>query len=142
MVREWYADLSRRLPGRARKAYRLLRAIVATAVADELIPRNPCQVKGASIDRSAECSIPTVAEVEALASSMPKRCRLLVQLTARCGLRRGEVLALRRRDVDMVQERLIVERACISFGTARWLSDRRRQKRVAGSSISPRRSAE
>lgn len=33
-VRAWYAAMSARVPGRARKAYRLLRTILDTAVAD------------------------------------------------------------------------------------------------------------
>jgi hypothetical protein len=35
----------------AAKAYRLLKAILATAVKDSLISHNPCRVKGAGTDR-------------------------------------------------------------------------------------------
>ena len=42
-VREWRAQLSTRLtPNTVAKCYRLLRTILETAVADELIIRNPC----------------------------------------------------------------------------------------------------
>lgn len=110
-VRQWYVGLAGRLPGRAHKAYRLLRAIMTTAVADELIARQPCQVRGAGQDRSAEREIPTVAEVDALTAAMPEHLSLAVLLAAWCGLRRGELLALRRQDVDPAHGLLRVERS-------------------------------
>jgi integrase len=109
-VREWYTTLSGQVPGRAHKAYRLLRAILNTAVADERLVRNPCQVKGAGQDRSAERMIPTVAEVETLVQAMPDRLGLLVLLAAWCGFRRGELLALRRCDVDLMHGSIRIER--------------------------------
>ena len=44
---------SPRCPGHARKAYRVVRVILNTAVADEIIVRNPCRVRGAGQDHSA-----------------------------------------------------------------------------------------
>jgi membrane peptidoglycan carboxypeptidase len=40
-IRGWYAELLPRCPGRARKAYRVVRVILNTAVADEIVVRNP-----------------------------------------------------------------------------------------------------
>jgi hypothetical protein len=45
-VRGWYAELATHRPGRARKAYRVLRVILNTAVADELIARKPLPCPG------------------------------------------------------------------------------------------------
>ena len=98
------------VPGRAPKAYRLLRTILNTAVSDGHLARNPCQVKGAAQDRTAERLIPTVAEVQALADAMPDRLALLVLLAAWCGFRRGELLALRRSDVDLLHGSIRIER--------------------------------
>lgn len=109
-VRAWNAELALRHPVTAAKAYRLLREILATAVADELIARNPCVVKRAGQERSPERPMISVAEVEALASSMPAALRLAVLLAAWCQLRRGEVLGLERRDVDLLHGTLRVER--------------------------------
>ena len=39
-------------PTTVAKAYRLLRAVLSTAVDDELIQRNPCRIKGASVERT------------------------------------------------------------------------------------------
>jgi integrase len=110
-VRSWYAKLSATRPGRARKAYRVLRVILNTAVADEVMVRNPCRVRGAGQDHSAERPIATIAQVAALADAVDAPLRALVLLAARCGLRRAELLALRRRDLDMLHATVRVERS-------------------------------
>lgn len=112
-VRTWFAGLHASSgPGAstAAKAYRLLRAMMSTAVADEVIVRNPCQVQRGGIERAAERPIATISEVNALADGMPSRFRALVLLAAWCGLRRGELLALQRRDIDLLHGTVRVER--------------------------------
>lgn len=113
-VRAWHARLqSEKGPGAATaaKAYRLLRAIMSTAVEDEVILRNPCRVEGAGVEHSPERPVVTVAQVDALADAIVPRMRALVLLAAWCGLRRGELLGLERRDLDLVHGTLRVERA-------------------------------
>ncbi|MCX4454766.1 site-specific integrase [Streptomyces sp. NBC_01728] len=83
------------------KAYQLLRALMNTAVDDELIRRNPCRIKGADRYDVPERPVLTVAEVFAVADSIAPRYRLLVLLAAFTTLRFGELAALRRRDVDL-----------------------------------------
>ena len=109
-VRSWYADSSQR-PGRARKAYRVLRVILNTAVADELIVRNPCWVKAWARTTVPSAPIATVAQVAALADAVDERLRALVLLAAWCGLRRAELLALRRRHLDLLHATVRVEAA-------------------------------
>jgi hypothetical protein len=54
-VRRWHAKVSSDSSAMsAAKSYRLLRAILATAVADDLIQANPCRVRGAGMERSVE----------------------------------------------------------------------------------------
>jgi integrase len=113
-VRAWNARLSSSDgPGAitAAKAYRLLRAMMRTAVADEMIVRNPCQVERAGVERSVERPVASIAEVEALVEAMAPRFRALVLLSAWCGLRRGELFALQRADVDLLRKTIRVERA-------------------------------
>jgi hypothetical protein len=50
-VRAGHADSARQHPTTAAEAYRLLSSIMRTAVADELIGRNPCQVRGAAAEK-------------------------------------------------------------------------------------------
>lgn len=83
------------------KAYRLLRAILNTAVEDGLIRRNPCRIKGAGDDRSPERQVLTVAEVHRVVDAMQERYRLLVLLATFTSLRLGELAALRRQDLDL-----------------------------------------
>jgi integrase len=110
-VRAWHARLAQDHPARAAKGYRLLRTILATAVTDRHLVANPCQVKGAGVERSPEREIPTVAEVQALADAMPANLSTLVLLAAWCGLRRGELLGLTRADLDLLHGTLRVTRA-------------------------------
>ena len=112
-VRAWWATLSARSPARAAKAYRVLRAILNTAVSDGLLGRNPCQVARAGQERSPERPTATVAEVQALVDAMPERMALAIRLAAFCGLRRGELLGLRRRDLDLLHRQLHVDRSLV-----------------------------
>jgi integrase len=82
------------------KAYRLLKTILQTAADDELIPRNPCRIRGAGKESAPERPIATVAQVDALADAMGPRWRLMVYLAAYGPARPEELAALRRLDVD------------------------------------------
>lgn len=123
-VRAWHTSLSGpNGPGQstAAKAYRLLRAVLNTAVTDELILRNPCQVKGAGLERAPERPVATIAQVHALAEAMPERWQLLILLAAWCGLRRGELLALQRGDIDLAAGTVAVRRAVQQLSDGRLL---------------------
>jgi integrase len=103
-VRTWHAELST-VHGvgasTVAKAYRLLRTIMATAVIDGLVPRNPCQIRGAGIERPAERPTATVVQVYALAEAVTPRFRAFVLLAAFSGCRWGELVALTRRRLDL-----------------------------------------
>jgi integrase len=115
MIRTWYADLLSKQPGTAPAAYRLLRAIFNSAVHDELLVKSPCRVPKAGIDRAIERTVPTIAEVQALAQEMPEQFRIAVTLAAWGALRRGEILALRRRDIDPLRSSVRIERAQVEL---------------------------
>ena len=90
------------------KAYRLLKTILNTAVADEVIARNPCALRGASAERTPERVPPTLVEAHALAEAIEPRWRMLVLLATWSGLRWGELVALRRGSLDLNHGRLTV----------------------------------
>lgn len=101
-VRRWHTALvDERGPMQAAKAYRLLRAILNTAEADGLIAKNPCRIPGAGQERSPERPLVTPDMVLDLADAITPRLRAFVLLAAFGGLRRGELLGLRRRHVDL-----------------------------------------
>lgn len=103
-VRAWFAELrDAPRPGRptAAKSYRLLSTILKTAVEDELIPRNPCILRNAGVERPTERPIATVEEVYRLANSIDSRFRGLVLLATFGGLRLGELQALTRQNLNL-----------------------------------------
>ncbi|MFJ5213336.1 tyrosine-type recombinase/integrase [Streptomyces sp. NPDC088354] len=83
------------------KSYRLLKAVMETAVEDELIRRNPCRIRGAGKESAAERPVATVDQVDALAQAIGPRWRLMVYLAAYGPLRPEEQAELRRGDVDL-----------------------------------------
>ncbi|WP_433687621.1 tyrosine-type recombinase/integrase [Micromonospora carbonacea] len=103
MVRDWRAELLGNgvSVSMAAKAYRLLRAVLMTAVKeDQILTRNPCQIPGADQEKAAERPVLTLAQVFKLADIVPPRYRALVLVTTFGCLRWGEVSALQRQDVD------------------------------------------
>lgn len=76
MVRKWRADLlsSGVSVSMAAKAYRLLRAVLNTAVEeDKILPHNPCRVRGAGEEHAAERPVLSVAQVFELAERLGRR---------------------------------------------------------------------
>jgi integrase len=76
MIRKWRAALLSNgvSVSMAAKAYRLLRAILTTAVEeDKILPRNPCRVRGAGEEHAAERPVLTVAQVFELAERVGRR---------------------------------------------------------------------
>ena len=122
-VRTWYGRLTGpQGPGQitAAKCYRLLRAICTTAVEDNLIPRNPCSIRGAGQERPSERPMFTLAQVQALAGTVDDRWRALILMAAWTGLRIGELAALRREDLDLEGGTVTVKTAVVDvIGEAR-----------------------
>ena len=110
-VRSWNARLVKRHPTTAAKAYRLLRTIFATAVTDDVIGRNPCRVERAGVERAPERPVATLAELDVIVEAMPERFRALVLVAVWCQLRRGELLGLHRRDIDVARGTVSVVRS-------------------------------
>ncbi|MEU6892160.1 tyrosine-type recombinase/integrase [Streptomyces sp. NPDC046557] len=117
LVRRWRADkLAASTGPTVAKAYALLRAILGTAVSDQLIRRNPCQVKGASTVHTPERPTATVQEVYALADVIQPRYRTLVLMAGFLGLRWGELIGLHRRDIDLEHGSVRVRRSVAELG--------------------------
>ena len=114
MVRDWRAKLLGNGVSEtmAAKAYRLLRAVLMTAVKeDEILSRNPCRIPGADQEKSAERPVLTLAQVFRLAEIVPPRYRALVLVTTFGCLRWGEVAALQRQDIDTAAGTIRVRQA-------------------------------
>lgn len=112
-VRSWYASLGSERKTRNAQAYAVLNGIFNTAVADDLIEKNPCRIKGAAIVKHSQRSVVLLdaAQLSELADKMPDDLRLAVLLAGWCGLRKGEIFALRRADVATDGSSVRIERA-------------------------------
>jgi integrase len=108
-IRQWHAETAAVTPTTAAKAYRLLRAILATAVTDGLLVTNPCVVRNAGQERAPERQPPSLQLVWRIADDVGARYRAMVLTAALAGLRSGELVALQRRHVDLLRRTITVE---------------------------------
>ena len=110
-IKHWRSSLHPATEATNAAAYRLLRSILQAAEEEELIDRVPPKVRGASTARVKRVAKPaTFEEIESIVAAMPERLKLLVVLAAFVGLREGELLELRRSDIDGVTGRISVTR--------------------------------
>jgi integrase len=119
MVRAWWVDLGKKTPTRNTHAYQLLKAIFNTAREEKAVTENPCQIKTAGRPpkpRDVQALTPT--ELEKVAESVPETYRVAVPVAAWCGLRFGELIELRRKDVDASGDRMVlkIRRAATRIG--------------------------
>lgn len=117
-VRQWHTTMQAQVgigPTTVAKCYRLLRAMLATAVEDELIHRSPCRIRNAGREQATERPTATVAQVLALAEAVAPQRRAMVLVAAFGGLRLAEVLALQRRSVNVMHRRLEVRESTVEL---------------------------
>jgi integrase len=121
-VRQWHGQATKTTkPTALAQAYRLLRALLNVAVADEVLATNPCRLRLAATPKPARPSRSLmVAEVQALSQAVPARYGALILVLAHGGLRFGEATALRRCDVAPDGTTVRVERS-VRHVNGRWL---------------------
>jgi integrase len=114
LVREWHSTTAIDRPTLRSHAYGLLRTILGQALQDQLVPANPCHIRGAgNAKRVHKIKPASLAELEALVTAMPERYRVMTLLAAWCGLRFGELAELRRGDVNTRDGILHVRRGVV-----------------------------
>jgi integrase len=113
---------AKRAPATVRRVYTVLCAVLRLAVrrrylapaanpADHVkLPKGPPKKPKGRLYLSA-------ADVRKLAEAMPKNYRVAVYVAAYCGLRAGELWALRRKDVDLLHGELHVRQALKDINT-------------------------
>lgn len=115
LVKRWFDEQPTQFPTARRRAYDLLRAILATATkpdedtdAPPLLATNPARLSNKTLKRRApgtesrprnRIRPATLDELATIANEMPERYKLMVLLAAWCAPRFGELTELRRRDV-------------------------------------------
>ncbi len=116
-IRNWHAGCLVDRPTMRAHCYSLLKTILAAAVDDELIDVNPCRVRGAGTAKRVHPIRPaTLAELETIVAKMPERLRLAVICSSWLAMRLGEVLELRRGDVDLDTGVVRVRRGVVRVG--------------------------
>ncbi len=110
-IKLWRASLDPSREATNAAAYRLLRSLLQAAEEEELVFRAPPRIRGAATARVRRQAKPaTFDELGIIAANMPVRLQLFVLLAAFVGLREGELLELRRGDIDPVAGRISVTR--------------------------------
>jgi integrase len=116
-VRDWHATSLVDRPTLRSHAYSLLRTILASAVADELIDANPARIVGAGrVNRVHKIKPASIEEIAVATAAMPDRLQLMVVLASWCALRFSETIELRRGDIDLSHEVIRVRRAAVRVG--------------------------
>ena len=115
MVQDWVNGLSDKglSPATVHRLYRYLRSCMGSAVANDLLDRNPCKPRAISLPRLPDQELEFLSpdEILELLDTLREPERTFIATLAYSGLRLGEGLALRWRDIDFQHGRISVERA-------------------------------
>ena len=114
-VDRWYAKTAADTPTLRAHAYSLLRTILESArTRDKLITTNPCMIGGAgTADRVVKPKPATLQQLDTLVGEMPDHLQLMVLLAAWCAMRFGELVELRRKDIDLDEQVVRIRRAAV-----------------------------
>ncbi|HEX4189229.1 MAG TPA: site-specific integrase [Solirubrobacteraceae bacterium] len=106
-------------PNTTRRVFSVLRAVLALAQHRRYLATNAAE--GVRLPKKAPRNQQrlylSAPQVRQLAEAMPTRYRVAVYVAAYCGLRAGELWALRRKDVDLLHGELHVRQALKDINT-------------------------
>ena len=88
-------------PKNVENIYSVLSKVLDSAVEDRMISASPCRRIAMPKDHDEEVGIPTFEDVEQVRAALGERWQVIPVVLAGSGLRIGELLGLRREDVDM-----------------------------------------
>ena len=101
-IKDWYSSLGSNTPTLKAHTYGLLRTILNTAVEDGVIQANPCHIRGAGTSkRVIKIREASLEELEIIILEMPERLKVMTCLAAWCAMRFGELVELRRKDLEI-----------------------------------------
>ena len=129
-VRAWVTELAAgSAAATIENALSVLRQVLAVAVEDRRIPRNPCDgVKAPRRKHSARAYL-THQQVAELAAAL-ERDGLVIRFLAYTGLRYGEMAALKVRDFDMLRRRVNIRESVTEVsGKLTWSTPKNHERR-------------
>jgi integrase len=97
-------------PASAKAVYGVLRSLMRAAVEDRLLTSSPCTRVALGSVAPKVLTIPSAADVAALAAALPPRYAAVPYVAAGLGLRPGEVFGLQVSDVDFLRRSVTVAR--------------------------------
>jgi integrase len=114
-VDHWYARTLTDHPTMRAHAYSLLKTILDTArTRDRIIASNPCVIRGAgTVERVIKPKPATIEQLAIIVGEMPDNLKLMVHLATWLALRFGELVELRRSDIDLDDEVIRIRRAAV-----------------------------
>ncbi|MFA5711516.1 tyrosine-type recombinase/integrase [Mycolicibacterium sp.] len=114
MVRRWYAKTLTDKPTLRAHTYSLLRTVLETARTEELIASNPCMIRGAGgATRKIKPRPATLEELAVIEAEMPESHQLMIPLAGLLALRFGEIIELRRKDIDTKHGVVMIRRGVV-----------------------------
>ncbi|MFC4890938.1 tyrosine-type recombinase/integrase [Streptomyces beijiangensis] len=118
---QWMVEVRGYESSTALNRYRTLSGVFSYAVANDYLPKSPCQHvrvgrRQARRNKRKVIHLPTLAEIQAIADQLPGPYRLLVWLMAGCGLRIGEASAVTVQQIDFAAGTLYVDRQITQDG--------------------------
>lgn len=118
-IQEWFDAIAREHRSTAADAYRLTSTIFRAAVRDHHVGASPCEIEGAGTMPATTRPTAKLDELQRAIDATPERYRLAFLLAAWCGLRRGEVLGLRRRSFDASDGSIAISETWVQVPGAR-----------------------
>jgi integrase len=114
-VDRWYAKTLTDHPTMRAHAYSLLKTILETArTRDRIIAANPCAIRGAgTAERKIKPRPATLEQLDIIVGEMPDHLKLMVLLATWTACRFGELVELRRGDVDLDDGVIRIRRAAV-----------------------------
>jgi integrase len=101
-IETWRAkELEREVYRQTNSAYKHLKQLMNYALEKRWITANPCTLKRAGVYKSQQPIIPSTQQVELMLEIAPEPLKTLIAIASEGGLRKGELLELRRKDIDL-----------------------------------------
>jgi integrase len=110
-IRNWYYSLDRHKQATRQKVYMIVKMIFTQAVLDNIIKISPCKIKNTQSKLKRVIKPANINEIKIIVDNMPEKLKLMILLSCFCALRYGEVAEIRKKDIDIKNKILNIERA-------------------------------
>jgi integrase len=100
-VENWRAPEIKRAPNQTVKAYKHLKTLMTWAQKRSWIAVNPCEIERGSAYTPSEPIAPDKQQIQIMLDSATDQFKIILALAAFGGLRKGEILELRRKDLEI-----------------------------------------